>query len=133
MNDINVITASGRLTKDPELRFTQSGTPVCSFSIANNKKFKEKETVSFFNCVAWGKLGELINEYCQKGKDILIVGRLEQRTWESQDGSKKSTIEIVVSECKFGSKPGIESMGKEVPKSEVPGIQGVFSDDDIPF
>ena len=98
MSDINRIIIIGNLTRDPELKYLQSGTAVCNFSIANNKTYnsggeKKKET-SFFECIAWSKLAETINEYCKKGNRIGIEGRLQQRTWNDTEGKKRSKVEI---------------------------------------
>lgn len=95
MNDINNITIIGRLTRDPELRHTQNGTSVTSFSIAVNSKYNDKEQTSFFNCVAWSKTGEIVAQYSGKGQRIGISGRLQQRTWEDKQGNKQSTVEII--------------------------------------
>ena len=105
--DTNIITITGRLTRDPELRYTPSGTAVASFTLANNNSYttngEKVEKVSYIDCTAWGKTGEIITEYCKKGKKILVSGRLELRRWDDQDGNKKSKIEIVVSEFEFMS------------------------------
>ncbi len=141
-SDLNKIMLIGRLVKDPELRYTQNGTSVSSFSIANNRTYvsggERKEFVSFFNCVAWGKLGELIVQYCKKGHRLGIEGRLQQRSWEDQEGKKRSTVEIVVDNCQFltpkeagesmdaGPAPDFSSAQNEIDNNP-------FSDDDIPF
>ena len=97
---------TGNITRDPELRATTGGTQVCSFSVAVNRSYKgsdgsDKEQVSFINCVAWGKPGEIIAQYAKKGSGILVSGRLEQRSYEAKDGSKRSTTEIVVEDFNF--------------------------------
>lgn len=111
-NDINRVTLIGRLTKDPDLRYTQGGTSVASFSIANNRSYtaqnEKKEQVSYFNCVAWGKSGEVIAQYGKKGNRIGIEGRLQQRSWQDQSGQKRNTTEIVVENFQF-----LESKGRE--------------------
>ena len=151
-NDINRIFMIGRLTKDPDLRYTQGGTSVASFSIANNRSYtaqnEKKEQVSYFNCVAWGKTGEVIAQYGKKGNRIGIEGRLQQRSWQDQSGQKRNTTEIVVENFQF-----LESKGRESESSEADTASGDllssgtvqhdqpsfesesphFSDDDIPF
>jgi single-strand DNA-binding protein len=97
---------TGNITRDPELRAVSSGTQVCSFSVAVNRSFKgsdgsDKESVSFINCTAWGKAAEIIAQYGKKGTGILVSGRLEQRSYEAKDGSKRSTTEIVVEDFNF--------------------------------
>jgi single-strand DNA-binding protein len=96
----------GNITRDPELRSTASGTQVCSFSVAVNRNYRDssgeqKENVSFFDCSAWGKSGELIAQYAKKGSGILVSGRLEQRSWEDKEGQKRSRVEIVVEDFNF--------------------------------
>ena len=96
----------GNITRDPELRTTPSGTQVCGFSVAVNRNYKDnsgeqKENVSFFDCSAWGKSGEIIAQYSKKGSGILVSGRLEQRSWEDKEGQKRSRVEIVVEDFNF--------------------------------
>jgi single-strand DNA-binding protein len=142
-SDLNKTIIIGRLTRDPELRYTQSGTPVCSFSVANNRTYvaggEKKEQVSFFNCVAWAKTGEVIAEYCKKGQRIGIEGRLQQRSWDDQEGKKRQIVEIVVDNFQFLSAPsegGNKSspdMPATPPSDQTPGGDNPFSDEDIPF
>jgi len=127
--DLNRTVIIGRLTKDPELRQTQNGTSVCSFSIANNRTYvtggEKKEQVSFFNCVAWAKTGEVIAEYVKKGQRIAIEGRIQQRTWETDAGEKRHVVEIVVDNFQFltpKSETGQpeENSAPVVPDEEIP-------------
>lgn len=98
---------TGNLTRDPELRTTPNGASVCSFSVAVNRVYRDsngeqKEDVSFIDCSAWGKLGEMINQYAKKGTGVLVSGRLDQRSWEDKTtGSKRSRVEIVVEDFNF--------------------------------
>lgn len=102
---------TGNLTRDPELRTTTSGSNVCSFSVAVNRTYKgtdgeNKEEVSYIDCVAWGKLGEVIAQYAKKGSSVLVSGRLNQRSFEGKDGVKRSRTEIVAEDFNFiGSNP----------------------------
>jgi single-strand DNA-binding protein len=142
-SDLNKVILVGRLTRDPELKYTQGGTSVCSFSIANNRTYvtagEKKEQVSFFNCVAWAKTGEVIAEYCKKGKRIGIEGRLQQRSWDDQEGKKRQTVEIVVDNFQFLDPP--QSAGGSAPEApsssagpdSSTNIDNPFSDEDIPF
>lgn len=96
----------GNITRDPELRSTPSGAQVCSFSVAVNRNYKDssganQETVSFIDCTAWGRAGEIIAQYAKKGSGILVSGRLEQRSWEDKEGQKRSRVEIVVEDFNF--------------------------------
>lgn len=100
------VIVMGNLTRDPELRSTPSGTQVCSFSVAVNRSYKGSngdmvDSVSYFDCSAWGRPGETIAQYLKKGSGILISGRLEQRSWEDKDGQKRSRVEIVVEDFNF--------------------------------
>ncbi|MBQ3263685.1 single-stranded DNA-binding protein [Candidatus Saccharibacteria bacterium] len=98
---------TGNLTRDPELRNTPSGASVCSFSVAVNRTYRgadgeNKEEVSFIDCSAWGKLGEMIAQYAKKGTGVLVSGRLSQRSWEDKNGGgKRSRVEIVVEDFNF--------------------------------
>jgi single-strand DNA-binding protein len=96
----------GNMTRDPELRSTPSGAQVCSFSVAVNRNYKDssganQESVSFIDCTAWGRAGEIIAQYAKKGSGILVSGRLEQRSWEDKEGQKRSRVEIVVEDFNF--------------------------------
>lgn len=97
---------TGNLTRDPELRSTSSGSSVCSFSVAVNRTYRDssgenKEDVSYIDCSAWGKLGEMIANYAKKGSGVLVSGRLSQRSFEGKDGVKRSRVEIVVEDFNF--------------------------------
>lgn len=102
---MNKVILMGRLTRDPELRYSQSAEPfaICRFSLAVQKRFKrENESdADFINCVALGKNGEFIERYFKKGKMILVNGRLSVRSWEDQDGKKRWSTEVIVDESYF--------------------------------
>ena len=100
----------GNLTRDPELKALPSGTKVCSFSIATNRIFKDKdgnrqEVAEFHNVVAFAKLGELAGQYLKKGQQVLVEGRIQTRSWET-NGEKKYRTEIVADNVQFGTKVG---------------------------
>lgn len=130
---------TGNLTRDPELRTTPNGATVCSFSVAVNRVYRDasgeqKEDVSFIDCSAWGKLGEMINQYAKKGSGVLVSGRLDQRSWEDKTtGQKRSRVEIVVEDFNFtggnnrdggSSYPASEPSSNAAPAADIP--------DDIP-
>jgi single-strand DNA-binding protein len=98
----NSVTLVGNLTRDPELRFTQSGRPMASFGLAVNRRYQVngewQEQTSFFNVVGWGQLGENAAASLSKGTRIMVAGRLEQRSYETQDGEKRSVVEVVADE-----------------------------------
>ncbi|HMS30962.1 MAG TPA: single-stranded DNA-binding protein [Candidatus Saccharibacteria bacterium] len=101
----NKVILMGNLTRDPETRQTPNGQSVTNFALAVNRTWKgqdgqTQEQVSFIDCVAWGKTGEVIAQYMQKGRPILVSGRLDQRSWE-QDGQKRSKVEVIVEDFNF--------------------------------
>ena len=115
MADVNHVVLIGRLTRDSELRYTQNGTPIVKFSIAVNRRKKTGEEwveeVSFFDVVFWGKMGESINQYLVKGKQVAVTGELRQNRWE-QDGQPRSKVEIVANNLQLlGSSQGIGGKG----------------------
>jgi single-strand DNA-binding protein len=98
----NTVTVVGNVTRDPELRYTTGGRGVASFGLAVNRRYQVngewQEQTSFFNVVAWGTLGENAAASVTKGTRVVVYGRLEQRSWETQDGDKRSVVEIVADE-----------------------------------
>jgi len=99
--NINTITVSGNVTRDPELRFTPSGQGVCTFSVAVNRSWQNRQTqeweeqTSFFDVKAWGQLGQNISDTLTKGSRVVVSGRLEQRSWETDQGERRYAFEIV--------------------------------------
>ena len=98
----NSVTLVGNITRDPELRFTPSGQAIATFGLAVNRRFQRngqwEEQTSFFNVTAWGQMGENASNSLQKGARIIVNGRLEQRSWETQEGEKRSVVEVVADE-----------------------------------
>jgi single-strand DNA-binding protein len=100
----NTITLVGNVTRDPELRFTPSGQATATFGLAVNRVWTDRQTnerreaVSFFDIVCWREMAENASESLQKGARVIVTGRLEQRSWETQDGDKRSKIEVVADE-----------------------------------
>ena len=101
MVSFNRVVLAGNLTRDPELRFTNNGIPVCQFGIAVNRVRSKSEEVDFFDITAWRELGETIANYKKKGDPILVEGKLQFRTWEAQDGSKRSKVDVVADNVQF--------------------------------
>lgn len=138
---------AGNLTRDPELRTTQSGASVCSFAVAVNRNYRDasgnnQESVSFLDCVAWGKLGETIHQYKKKGEGILVSGRLEQRSWDDKEsGQKRSRVEIVLDDCTFLSDRGegaaasrsTSGAAPEIVPEDVPEDGDSIDIADVPF
>lgn len=151
---INKVILMGRLTRDPELRHTGTGTAVCSFSIAIDNGYGENRQTDFINCVAWNKTAEFVSNYFSKGKMIIVIGRISTRSWEGQDGKRNYATEVVASEVSFGeskrsqegngsasySAPAPASAPQAAPAPQVPQdlADDDFSplldtDDDLPF
>ena len=111
---LNKISVMGRLTHDPELRRTGSGTPVCSFSIACDRDFKsqtgEKET-DFFDVVAWRTTGEFVSKYFTKGRMVVVEGRLQIREWQDKEGNKRRSAEINADNVYFGDSRPAQAEG----------------------
>lgn len=138
----------GNLTRDPELRYTPSGTAVASFTLAINHRYrpqsgsenggKYREETSFIDVVAFGRQGETCAEYLSKGQPVLVDGRLSQRRWESQDGQKRNKLEVVASTVRFLPRPG-ESRGysRDVDDESPEGLPSSSGseggEEDIPF
>jgi single-strand DNA-binding protein len=135
----------GNLTRDPELKALPSGTKVCSFAIATNRIYKDKdgsrkESTEYHNVVSFGRQAELIGQYLKKGSQALVEGRLQTRSWES-DGVKKYRTEIVADTVQFGSRPnGTKKSEGETVTADAPEEGGKIdypaeeiSPDDIPF
>jgi single-strand DNA-binding protein len=135
---LNHITLQGRLTKDVELRRTNSGTAVASFTLAVERDFGQngqKET-DFIECVAWGKTGEFAEKYFSKGKMAIVSGRLQLRKWEDKNGNKRTTAEVVAENIYFGeSKNDIGNRYESAMTSDlVPDYPAIFGDDaECPF
>ncbi|MFN0092963.1 MAG: single-stranded DNA-binding protein [Acidimicrobiales bacterium] len=98
----NTVTLVGNVTRDPELRFTPAGRAVANFGLAVNFRSQRngewQESTSFFDIVCWGELGENASESIQKGTRVLVTGRLEQRSWQTQEGDRRSKIEVIADE-----------------------------------
>ncbi|CAN5677599.1 MAG: single-stranded DNA-binding protein [Actinomycetota bacterium] len=106
MVSFNRVILAGNLTRDPELRFTGGGIPVCEFGMAVNRVRSKNEEVDFFSITAWRELGETIANYKKKGDPILVEGRLQFSSWEAQDGSKRSKVDVVADNVQFLGRPG---------------------------
>lgn len=139
--DFNQAIVMGNLTRDPEMRTTPSGQNVTSFSVATNRSWQDqsgerKDAVEYHNVVAWGKLGELVNNYLKKGRKVLVVGRLQTRNWDAEDGSKRNRTEIVATDINFvggqndGGDFGGEDMNQEAPSAK-PSKKADTSMDDL--
>jgi single-strand DNA-binding protein len=141
------VTLVGNLTRDPELRQTPGGTSVCQLGVAVNSSYKDSsgqwvEKPNFLDVVVWGSQGENCAKYLSKGRQVAVDGRLDQRSWEAQDGSKRSRVEIIADTVMFIGGQGGET---REPVSRGGGKSGAdaaaqddfrdidFGGDDIPF
>ena len=128
---MNKFFGIGNLTKDVDLRTTQSGKSVASFTIAVNRRFKDKEgekQTDFFSIIAWGQLGEMCGRYLAKGKKVAVVGELQTRSYENKQGVKRYVTEIVADEVEFLSPREIAQADSTVPEGFVE-----IEDSQLPF
>ena len=153
---MNKVILMGRLTRDPEMRQTTGGTQVCSFSIAVNRRFAKdvQKNADFINCTAWRQQAEFICKYFHKGAMIAIVGNLQSRSWENQEGKRQYATDVVVDEVYFtGSRQETQGQGTQdggfnmtQPAPSAPEADSAFGDidsmgfqaiegseDDLPF
>ena len=119
--NLNKVFLFGNLTRDPELRQTPNGVAVCTFGLATNRSFnnaagQRQDQVEFHNIVAWGRQAEVIAQYMKKGSSMFIEGRLQTRSWDDQQGQKRSRTEIVTEEFQFGPKPAGAGGGEQRPQ-----------------
>jgi single-strand DNA-binding protein len=161
MRDLNMVFLMGNLTRDPELRYTPNGQAVASFAIATNRRWtdqsgEQKDAVEYTDIVVWGKMAEVVSNYLKKGRRVHVIGRMQTRNWEAQDGSKRNKTEVVASEVNFidragaGAPDGVDATpasdlpvaedkdkGKKVKKEPASASQGgeveEVNIEDIPF
>ena len=142
---MNKVILMGRLTRDPEVRYTQtSNTLVASFSLAVNRRFVrqgEERQADFINIVAWNKTGEFVSKYFKKGQQVAVIGRIQTRTWDDDQGQKHYITEVIAEETYFAdSKKDGDSAGNDFGASfgvdQTVGADSEFavsSGDDLPF
>lgn len=130
-NDINNCTFTGRLTRDPQVRYTTANKAVVDFSVAVGKKYKDKEETTYVDCVAWERLAEVIGEYAKKGTQVAMVGSLQQDNWvDKESGQKRSKLRLVVDRLQLLSrKDGDGGERAEPPPQDDPPA----SSTDVPF
>jgi single-strand DNA-binding protein len=154
MGSFNKIILVGHLGRDPELRYTPQGTPVCDFSVATTERRKDKsgdfqDLTTWFRVSFWGRQAEVASQYLTKGKQVYIEGRLSQREWQDKDGNTRTSLEVNGSDLQFIGPRGDEASGgagggyreggglkEERPASRASAPeerQDSVSDDDIPF
>ena len=142
MSSVNKILILGRLTKEPELKYTPGGNSVCNFTVATSEKWKDKsgelqEKTEFHNIVIWGKQAENCNLYLSKGKQVYLEGKLATRSWDDKNGIKKYTTEIIASVVQFLSPKSDQSNQDNKPsdnkKDYKVDLNESFAQDSIPF
>ena len=148
MASVNKVIIVGNVGRDPELRYTQSGQPVASFSIATNERFKDKDgnwkdRTEWHRIVAWARLAEICGEYLRKGSQVYVEGRIQTRDWEDKEGNKRQTTEIIALSMQMlgrrgeGGGPSMSDEGNQTRGGgsggdEMPPSSG-GADDEIPF
>jgi single-strand DNA-binding protein len=137
----NKIILVGNLGRDPELRYTPQGTPVCSFTVATNEKRKDRageaqDFTTWFRVTLWGRQAETASQYLTKGRPIYVEGRLRLEEWTDRDGKQRYTLEVHATDMQFiGGGRGDEtvSTGSKPQHSDHQAPEADLSDDDIPF
>jgi single-strand DNA-binding protein len=132
---LNRVLIAGRLTRDPELRYTPSGTAVCNLRLASSRRYKDKsgewqDDATFVGVVTWSRTAENCGEYLKKGSAVLVEGRLQSRSWETEDGQKRSVVEINALRVEF-----LDRVGGQTPSAPSERTEGeeVAPEEDIPF
>ena len=136
--DLNTVVLIGRFTRDPEYKIVNEGSSLVNFSIANNRTYvvngEKKDETHYFDCVAWGKLAEIIKQYGSKGKQVLVEGRLVQETWDTPDGKKASKVRIRTENIQLLGSKGMNSSDEpsspSVARATVPQIEDVIGEID---
>jgi single-strand DNA-binding protein len=145
--NINKVIIAGNITRDPEVKFLENERCVCSFSLAVNESYKDKngerkESVTFIDCEAWGRTAELIGQYLRKGSPCFIEGKLKLEKWDDKDGNKRSKFKVVADSVQFlnsGKKdeaerlPGEGVVVRDVASPKRPAASGGGSFDEPPF
>lgn len=137
--NFNKAILGGRLTSDPELKQTQSGTPVCTFNIAVNRRGAKdgQQQSDFISCVAWRERAELISKYFRKGSSICIVGEIQTRKWQDSNGNNRNATEVIVNEVNFvdskSDNPSVSTPSYMPNAYNAPQFEEMDNNDDLPF
>ena len=129
---LNKAILNGRLTKAPELKQTQNGKSVCSFTIAVDRS-RDREKTDFIPIVAWGKAAEFVNQWFGKGDLITIVGRIEVRNYDDKNGNKRTATEIIAEEVLFGGSKNTANASEKPAESKNGGFEQIEDDGYLPF
>ena len=144
MPNLNKVFLMGNLTKDPELRYTAGGAPVANLRMAINRVYQsktgeKKEDVCFMTVVVWQKQAEAVGEYLKKGDPLFVEGRLQSKSWETEDKQKRTSIEVVAERIQFlnrgkgGSGESFQDSGEDEGTPQAPAAASAGSEEDIPF
>ena len=140
--NLNKVILVGRMTADPELKQTQNGTSVTSFTVAVNRKYQKdtEQTADFINCVAWKQTAEFLANHFHKGSSICVVGSIQTRSYTTQNGEKRYITEVVADEVRFVDSKSDNTSSAPVPTNYVPeaytngaSFEEAASGDDLPF
>lgn len=149
--NLNEVVLAGRLTADPELKQTQSGVPVCSFTLAINRRYQSKNAdgtqaepqSDFINCVAWRSQAEFVCRYFRKGSSLCVTGAIQTRSWTDQNGQKRYATEVVIDDAMFvdskndaqgtGTATADQSFAPSFNAPQEPNFEQIDPDSDLPF
>ena len=138
--NLNKVILGGRVTADPEFKATPQGISVCSFSVAVNRRSKDGQApADFINCQAWRATAEFIHRYFKKGSSICLVGSIQTRTWNAQQGNKRYATEVIVDEAYFvdsksdNAAPAFGMDAASFQTQQAPKFEEIAGDDDLPF
>lgn len=132
--NLNKVIIGGRLTSTPELKQTNGGVAVTSFSVAVNRKYsKDEQKADFINCTAWKQTAEFISKYFQKGSSICVVGSMQNRSWTDQNGQKRTVTEVIVDEALFVDSKGETQTEAALTYGQTEGFEEIAQDGDLPF
>lgn len=136
---MNKVILLGRLTRDPELKTTQSGLPVAGFTLAVNRPVRagQERKADFIDCVAWRTTAEFVSKYFSKGQQVAIEGQLQVRDWEDKEGNKRRSYEVVVDKAHFADSKrdgaGGNGPARPLPNVSADGFEDLPEDDSLPF
>ena len=140
---MNKVFLIGNLTRDPELTETPSGVPVCHFAIAVSRNYSSQDgerQTDFFNCTAWRGMAETIARYTKKGKKVSVVGSIQMRNYEDNQGVKRTAVDVIVQDCEFlspkdddDSFDNVSDSPRQATQKRKPVLQAMDDDNDIPF
>lgn len=133
----NRVGIMGRFAQDPELRHTQSGAAMVTFTLAVDRDYKDKDsgerTTDWIDCIAWRKTGEFVKQYFTKGRMALVEGRIQVRHWTDKDGNKRKSTEVAVDEIYFADSPPAKRTGPAYQPAPAPEYFDVDEKEDLPF